>query len=102
MPSPAVRPLSTLPEPVVEAEGLLPASLPAAEVEADFAARFERLDSPAARMQWELYQRFSAERHSPAIRPYPVPLRLCLMVGGAVASWGGLFWLSHTLLSQFG
>lgn len=80
MPAPA-RPVSA--DVSLDPEFLPPATPPA---------------SPAARMQWELYQRFHAERR-PAPAPFPLPVRLALMAGGGMAGWGAVYLLARTILN---
>lgn len=53
--------------------------------------------SPARQLQWQLYRQFAADRHAPAVVPYPMPVRIALLAGGALGSWAAVFLAARQL-----
>jgi len=53
--------------------------------------------SPARQLQWELYQRYSAERR-PVSMPYPAPVRLGLLLAAGAGSWAAFYGVARIAL----
>jgi len=57
--------------------------------------------SPALALQDELHERLLAERDLADFPPYPVPVRIALVLIGALASWAAVFGLARLALAAF-
>ena len=55
--------------------------------------------SPAAQMQWHLYQRITAERPTTIPQRYPLPVRLALLAAAGTSAWLLVFAIARLLLS---